>query len=55
MLTSMGVPMEKYKNLSCLIDMGFSASQVTEAIKEKNTFESEELMDILTNETKGNF
>ena len=55
MLTSMNVPIEKYENLSSLVEMGFSASQVAKAIMEKKTFESEDLMDTLTKDTTGNF
>ena len=52
-MMSLKVPTEKYEELSCLIDMGFSASQVTEAMNKNNTTEMENLIDVLRIETQG--
>ena len=53
MLMSLEVPMENSTKISSLIDMGFTASQITMAITEANTYELERLIDRLTNETRG--
>ena len=53
MLMSLEVPMENSTKISSLIDMGFTASQITMAIMEANTYELERLIDRLTNETRG--
>ena len=53
MLMSLEVPMENSTKISSLIDMGFTASQITIAITEANTYELERLIDRLTNETRG--
>ena len=53
MLMSLEVPMENSTKISSLIDMGFTASQITIAITEANTYELERLIDRITNETSG--
>ena len=53
MLMSLEVPMENPTKISSLIDMGFTASQITMAIMEAKTYELERLIDRLTNETRG--
>ena len=53
-LMSMEIPMEKFTKVSSIIDMGYSASQVTQAITESNTFDMEDLLDSLDNKTTGN-
>ena len=53
MLNCMNVPMERFEEISCLIDIGFYASQVAFAISETNTFVADDLMNFLTEETHG--
>ena len=53
MMVSMEIPEEKFVGIACLIDMGFTATQVATAINVKNTCEVECLMDELTKETIG--
>ena len=53
MLMSLEVPMENSTEISSLIDMGFTAYQITMAIMEANTYELERLIDRITNETSG--
>ena len=53
MLISMNVPMERFAEISYLIDIGFYASQVAFAISETNTFDADDLMNFLTGETHG--
>ena len=52
---SMEAPMDKFEEVSNLINLGFSSSQVALAISEKNTFEFNDLMDFLTTEKTGKF
>ena len=54
MLMSMEAPMDKFEEVSNLINLGFSSSQVALAISEKNTFEFDDLIDFLTKDTTGN-
>ena len=51
---SMEIPMENFTKVCSMIDMGYSASQVTQAITESNTFDMEDLLDSLNNKTAGN-
>ena len=50
---SLEVPMENSKKISSLVDMGFTANQITMAIMEANTYELERLIGRITNETSG--
>ena len=54
MLMSMEMPIDNFTKASSLIDMGYSASQVTLAIAESNTFDMEDLLDSLNNQAAGN-
>ena len=50
-LTSLDIEVENKDEVLCLIDMGFSAVQVSEAINMVNSLEVETLLSELTKET----